>query len=121
MYSDEVMDRYQNPVKNSKMEDYDIKIDEASTTCGDKIILYIKTDGERIKDMTWEGEGCILSIVSTDLFCENSVGKEINGIKEQDDLSFIESFPVKISPGRINCVMLPLRAFRRGTRQPGRE
>ncbi|MGC8562785.1 MAG: iron-sulfur cluster assembly scaffold protein [Thermoplasmata archaeon] len=111
------MDRYQNPVKYGKMDNYDIKIDEASTTCGDKVVLYIKTDGKKIEDIRWEGEGCILSVVSTDLFCENSVGKEIKSIKEQDDLAFIESFPVKISPGRINCVMLPLRAFRRGAKE----
>ncbi|MEM0134401.1 MAG: iron-sulfur cluster assembly scaffold protein [Thermoplasmatales archaeon] len=117
MYNDEVMDRYQNPIKNGKMDKYDIKIDEASTTCGDKVILYIKTDGNRVEDMKWQGEGCILSVVSTDLFCENAVGKDIKSLKEVDDLKFIENFPVKISPGRINCVMLPLRAFRRGTKE----
>jgi nitrogen fixation NifU-like protein len=117
MYNDEVMDRYQNPVKNGKMENFDVKTDGASTTCGDKIILYIKTDGKKIEDMKWQGEGCILSIVSTDLFCENAIGKEIKDLKEQDDLAFVESFPVKISPGRINCVMLPLRTFRRGTKE----
>ncbi len=117
MYNDEVMDRYQNPMKNGKMEDYDIKIDEASTTCGDKIVLYIKTDGNKIEDIKWQGEGCILSIVSTDMFCESAVGKEIKSLKEQDDLAFVENFPVKISPGRINCVMLPLRALRRGIKE----
>jgi nitrogen fixation NifU-like protein len=117
MYNDEVMDRYQNPVKNGKMERYDIKIDEASTTCGDKIVLYLKIDGGRITDMSWQGEGCILSIVSTDLFCESAVNKEISAIKEQDELAFVENFPIKISPGRINCVMLPLKAFKRGTKE----
>ncbi len=117
MYNDEVMDRYQNPVKYRRMENYNIKIDEASTTCGDKIILYVKTNGGKIEDMTWQGEGCILSMVSTDLFCENSVGRDIESVKGTDDLKFVESFPVKISPGRINCVLLPLRALRRGTKE----
>jgi nitrogen fixation NifU-like protein len=118
MYNDEVMDRYQNPAKNGKMEDFEIKIDEASSTCGDRVVLYIKTDGNgRISDMRWQGEGCILSVVSTDMFCENAIGKEINLLKGQDDLAFVENFPIKISPGRINCVMLPLRAFRRGTKE----
>ena len=116
-YNDEVMDRYQNPVKNGRMDDCDIKIDEASTTCGDKVVLYIKTNGNKIEDMRWEGEGCILSVVSTDLFCENSIGKDIRSIKEIDDLAFVENFPIKISPGRINCVLLPLRAFRRGAKE----
>ena len=83
-----------------------------------RLILYIKTDWNgRISDMKWQGEGCILSVVSTDMFCENAIGKEINSLKEQDDLAFVENFPIKISPGRINCVMLPLRAFRRGTKE----
>lgn len=111
------MDRYQNPLRNGRIEDCDIKVDEASTTCGDKVVLYIKTDGTRVVDMRWQGEGCILSVVSTDMFCEDAVGKEIKSLKETDDLAFVESFPVNITPGRINCVMLPLRAFRRGTKE----
>ncbi len=117
MYTDEVMERYQNPMKNGRMEDFDIKIDESSSTCGDKVILYIKTNGSKVEDMKWQGEGCILSVVSTDLFCENAMGKEIEALRAQDDTGFVESFPIKISPGRLNCVLLPLRAFRRGTKE----
>lgn len=117
MYNDEVMDRYQNPLMNGKLDKYDIKIDEASTTCGDKVILYIKTNEGKIDDIRWEGEGCILSIVSTDLFCENAVGKEIKMLDDQDDMEFIERFPIKISAGRLNCVLLPLKALRRGTKE----
>lgn len=117
MYNDEVMDRYQNPVKNGKIEDFDIKIDESSTTCGDRVVLYAKTNQGKIEEMKWEGEGCILSVVSTDLFCENAVGKDLKSLKEQDDLKFIQDFPIEISPGRVNCVLLPLRALRRGTKE----
>ncbi len=117
MYTDEVMDRYQNPTKNGRLEDFDIKIDEASSTCGDKVVLYIKTNGNKVEEMKWQGEGCILSVVSTDLFCEDAIGKEIEALRGKDDLGFVESFPIKISPGRLNCVLLPLRAFRRGTKE----
>ncbi len=117
MYNDEVMDRYQNPLKYGKIDDFDLKIDESSSSCGDKIILYVKTNDGKVEDMRWEGEGCILSQVSTDMFCESSIGKEVESIKSQDDMKFIESFPVKTTSGRFNCVLLPLKALRRGRKE----
>jgi nitrogen fixation NifU-like protein len=116
-YNDEVMDRYENPVKYGKMEKYDLKIEDVSTTCGDKIALFIRLNQGKIEDIRWEGEGCILSVVSTDMFCEDAVGKNIESFKELDEVKYIESFPVKISPGRINCVLLPLRAVKRGMKE----
>jgi nitrogen fixation NifU-like protein len=117
MYTDEIMDRYENPVKYGRMDKYDMKIDQASTTCGDKIILYVKLDGNRISDMTWEGEGCILSVVSTDMFCENSIGKEIGEVAGEDEGKYVEDFPISISAGRLSCVLLPLRALKRGIKE----
>ncbi|MEL9914345.1 MAG: iron-sulfur cluster assembly scaffold protein [Thermoplasmatales archaeon] len=117
MYNDEVMDRYENPIKSGKIENFDIKIDEASSTCGDRIILYIKLDKDRISDMRWEGDGCILSIVSTDMFCENSIGKELKDVAAQDEMTYVNDFPVKITAGRLNCVLLPLRAFKRSIKE----
>ncbi|MGC8644688.1 MAG: iron-sulfur cluster assembly scaffold protein [Thermoplasmata archaeon] len=117
MYTDEIMDRYENPVKYGKMEKFDIKIDEASTTCGDRIILYVKLDNGKISDMTWEGEGCILSVVSTDTFCENAVGKDVREVAGEDEEKYVNDFPIKITAGRLNCVLLPLRALRRGIKE----
>jgi nitrogen fixation NifU-like protein len=111
------MDRYQNPVKNGKMDGFDLKIEDVSTTCGDKVALFIKMNHGKVEEMRWEGEGCILSVVSTDMFCEDSVGKDIKSLKELDEVKYIESFPVKISLGRINCVLLPLKAIKKGIKE----
>ncbi|MEM0127972.1 MAG: iron-sulfur cluster assembly scaffold protein [Thermoplasmatales archaeon] len=117
MYTDEVMDRYENPVKRGTLESFNVKIDEASTTCGDRIILYLKLENGKISDISWEGDGCILSVVSTDLFCENSIGKELKDVAGQDEMKYVDNFPVKITPGRLNCVLLPLRALKRGIKE----
>lgn len=111
------MDRYQNPNKYGKLEKFDLKIDESSSSCGDRIVLYVRTNDGKVEDMKWEGEGCILSMVSTDLFCENSVGRDLNSLKAIDNMKFIEEFPIKTTSGRFNCVLLPLSALRRRTKE----
>ncbi len=114
MYNDEVMDRYQNPLFYGKLEKCNITIDEASTSCGDKIILYVEQEEGKIKDIRFQGDGCIISMVSTDLFCEKAKGKRIDDIIKIDESTYIKEFPLDISPGRINCALLPVRAFKRG-------
>ncbi|MGC8655179.1 MAG: iron-sulfur cluster assembly scaffold protein [Thermoplasmata archaeon] len=114
MYNDEIMDRYQNPSYFGKPEKYTIVIDEASTSCGDKIILYIQEENGVIKQIKFEGDGCIISMVSTDLFCEKATGRNIEEIMKIDESDYVKNFPVEITPGRLNCALLPIRAFRRG-------
>jgi len=114
MYNDEIMDRYQNPYYFGKPEKYSIVIDEASTSCGDKITLYIQEENGFIKEIKYEGDGCIISMVSTDLFCEKATGRSIDDIMRIDESDYVKNFPVEITSGRLNCALLPIRAFRRG-------
>ncbi len=117
MYNDEVMDRYQNPIYIGKPDSYDIVIDEASSSCGDKITFYIERENDIVKEIRFEGDGCIISMVSTDLFCEKATGKKIEEIMKIDETEYVRNFPVEITPGRLNCALLPIRAFRRGIRR----
>lgn len=113
MYNDEIMDRYTNPGYFGKPSEFNIMIDEASTTCGDKIKLFIKENNGIIEDIRFEGDGCIISMVSTDLFCEKAKGKKIEEVGNIEEVYYLDNFPVEITPGRINCALLPLRAFKR--------
>lgn len=117
LYNDEVMDRYQNPMYYGKPEKFDIKMEEPSSSCGDRVVLYMNINEGKIEEMKWEGEGCIISMVSADLFCEKAKGKEIEELAKVDDLAFIDEFPIKVTSGRYNCVLLPLKGLKRARKE----
>lgn len=112
MYNDEIMDRYQNPIYFGKPKKFDIKIEKPSRSCGDKVILFITLKEDIIEDIQWEGDGCIISMVSTDLFCEMAKGKKLEDVRKMDDFSYIEKFPIEVTSGRYNCVLLPLKGLK---------
>lgn len=113
MYNDEVMERYQNPRFYGKPGKYNISLEESSTTCGDHIHFYIEIEDGKVKDIGFEGNGCIISMVSSDLFCESARGKTVEEVVGADPDKYVSEFPVPISPGRLNCALLPLKSFKK--------
>jgi nitrogen fixation NifU-like protein len=45
--------------------------------CGDRITLYLELDGDRIKDVSFEGRGCAISTASASLMTEILKGKTL--------------------------------------------
>jgi len=45
--------------------------------CGDKLTVYLKLDGERINDLSFEGSGCAISVASASLMSERLKGKTV--------------------------------------------
>ena len=45
--------------------------------CGDKITIYLKLEGDRIADVSFEGRGCAISTASASLMTEILKGKTI--------------------------------------------
>ena len=43
--------------------------------CGDKLTVYLKLDGEKISDLSFEGSGCAISVASASLMTERLKGK----------------------------------------------
>ncbi len=45
--------------------------------CGDRVTVYVELDGERIKDVSFEGRGCAISTASASLMTEILKGKTL--------------------------------------------
>lgn len=77
-----ILDNYQD-AKNRGIptsQDY-IKINSNNVSCIDNIDVYVKLDGDKIIDIKYEGEACVIAISSTSILSELLIGKTI---KEAD-------------------------------------
>jgi len=43
--------------------------------CGDKVTVYLTLEGDRVRDIRWEGSGCAISTASASLMTERSKDK----------------------------------------------
>ena len=82
-----ILDNYSNPFhKETKGEDFE-KANANNSSCIDNINIFIKFDGNIIKDAYFDGEACAISTASTSIML-----KEIIGKTKEEALAIIDNF-----------------------------
>lgn len=75
-----ILDNYQNPYHRKRHdgeEDY-IKLNSRNVSCIDNLDLYIKMKDNKIEDISFDGEACVISISSTSIMGSLLRGKTID-------------------------------------------
>lgn len=75
-----ILDNYQNPYHRCRYDEDNnyIKLNSRNISCIDNIDLYIKMDGNIIKEIYFDGEACVISISSTSIMSRLLEGKTID-------------------------------------------
>ena len=76
-----IMDRYSNPQNKGTLENSEI-IERFSTQCVDKVKLFLKWNGDILRDIKHESEGCAVFLSSVDLFIDYIKGKDKKDIQQ---------------------------------------
>ena len=83
LYQDVILDHNKSPRNFGKLEDSRKgegrvrHADGHNPLCGDRLTLYVVTDGETIRDIKFEGSGCAISKASASLMTEAIKGKPL--------------------------------------------
>lgn len=84
LYQQVILDHNRQPRNFHRMEDPSGKSEGFNPLCGDRITVYIQVEGDRIKDVSFEGSGCAISKASASLMTESVKGKS----REETDALF---------------------------------
>ena len=83
LYQDIILEHGKNPRNLGKYEGYSHDAKGYNPLCGDKVHVYLKLDnGKKVEGLTFEGEGCAISLASASIMTELIRGKSINDAKE---------------------------------------
>ena len=77
LYRDVIVDHNRHPRNFREIPDADRRADGFNPLCGDKLTVYVKLDGGRISDVSFNGSGCAISIASASLLTESVKGKTL--------------------------------------------
>jgi nitrogen fixation NifU-like protein len=133
MYQDIILDHYKHP-HGRGLRDGDAEVHHVNPTCGDEITLRVKLDGNVLKDVSYEGQGCSISQASASVLNDLLVGKEL-GEAQQIQEAFLELMQSKgqlegdeevledaiafsgVSkyPARVKCALLSWMAWKDAT------
>ena len=134
LYQEIILDHGKNPRNVGKFENFNKDAKGHNPLCGDKVHLFLKLDENRkINDISFEGEGCAISMASASIMTDLMKGKKetevkeiiskfLDMIKEKDDIKsellkddekikLMSLGGVKNYPMRVKCATLSWHAL----------
>jgi len=75
LYQEIILDHSKRPRNCHPMEDATRKAEGYNPLCGDKLKLFLKMEGDIVKDVSFVGSGCAISTASASLMTESLKGK----------------------------------------------
>ena len=75
LYQDLILDHNRSPQNYRQMDDANRRVEGNNPLCGDRLTVWLRLDGEIIKDATFQGSGCAISKASASLMTSAIKGK----------------------------------------------
>jgi nitrogen fixation NifU-like protein len=85
LYRDVIVDHNRHPRNFGKLEPADTCAEGHNPLCGDQLSMYVALDGERLREVKFEGKGCAISMASASLLTEAVRGKSRNEVRQLFD------------------------------------
>jgi nitrogen fixation NifU-like protein len=111
MYSDKVIEHFQNPRNVGDIPDYDGMGKVGSPVCGDMMEVYIKVEDGRLVDVKYKTFGCGAAVASGSMGTEMVKGKTIEeamSITDQQVAEALDGLP----PEKMHCSNLAADGIR---------
>jgi nitrogen fixation NifU-like protein len=84
LYQQVILDHNKNPRNFHDMPDATNRVDGYNPLCGDHYTVFLKTDGDTIREISFTGSGCAISKASASVMSSTLKGKS----KEEADRLF---------------------------------
>lgn len=87
LYQEIILDHSKHPRNCHAMAEANRQAEGYNPLCGDKLKLFLKLEGDKVVDASFEGSGCAISTASASLMTESLKGKT-----RQEALDLLEKF-----------------------------
>ena len=83
LYQEIILDHGKNPRNLRKTDNFNKDAKGYNPLCGDKVHVYLKlNENKKVEDISFEGQGCAISMASASIMTDLVKGKEENEVKE---------------------------------------
>jgi len=112
MYAEELIYSYENPKNKGVIDKPTIESHEENISCGDKITVYLVIEDGKVKDVKFDGAGCVISMGTASILLDSLKGKSVSEIEAFGKDRLLELISIDPGPARIHCATLSLKAIR---------
>ena len=110
MYSKKVLEHFQNPHNQGKMDDATAVGEDGSQACGDVVKFYLKVKDDVIEDVKFETLGCAAAIATSSALTDMVKGKTVDEALKITKDQLIEDLGGLPTP-KIHCSVLGVDAL----------
>ncbi len=133
MYQQVILDHYKHPHGRGLREPFGAQVHHVNPTCGDEVTLRValSEDGDRVQDVSYDGEGCSISQAATSVLTDL-----VTGMRVEEAMGTLEAFTEMVGsrgtvagdedvlgdgvafagvakyPARVKCALLGWMAFK---------
>ena len=131
LYQEIILDHYREKHHSGLRQPFDAEVHHVNPSCGDELTLRVSLDGDALRDVSYQGEGCSISQASTSVMTDLVIGRDAatamaryadfqammeSGGRAEPDEDLLEDAiafnGVARFPGRVKCAMLAWSALR---------
>lgn len=131
LYQEVILDHYKRPQHKKLSATFDAQVHHINPSCGDEITLNVTLEGDKVKNVSWDGVGCSISQASVSILSDLLLGKSLANAQqisdafmhlmqskgtEKGDENLLEDAValagVSQYPARIKCALLGWMAFK---------
>ena len=120
-----LVDHFNNPRHWGRLQDTDVEMPGGNPGCGDVVTVYLKgaEDHEHIAGVSYEGEGCTISMAASSMLLEQVVEGKLmmDEVLDMDYNEMIEALGRQIVASRPKCATLGLGTLKAAIRKYQRD
>ena len=136
MYQEVILDHYKHPHNRGLRDPFGAEVQHVNPTCGDEVTLRLHLDGDVVRDISYDNQGCSISSASASVMSDLLIGKTIaetqpiydaflemmrgKGQVEPDEDVLEDGIAfagVAKFPARVKCALLSWMAWKDATAQ----
>ncbi len=113
-----LVDYYQNPRNRGPLPDADIHVTGGNPGCSDRVEMYAKVGADgRVEAVTFEGEGCTISMAAASYVTELTTGLTLDEIEALSFETLIDELGREVVMTRPTCATVGLGTLKQGVHE----
>ena len=82
LYQEVILDHNKRPRNRGRLASSNRHAEGYNPLCGDMVALTVQTDGDKVTDIAFDGQGCAISTASASMMTEAVKGKSVEEAEE---------------------------------------
>jgi nitrogen fixation protein NifU and related proteins len=119
IYKDHILDHYEDPFHRGHLENATHAHEDKNPLCGDVVRIELDLDDAgKIRNLFFDGQGCVISQASASMLLEEMFGKTVDDVKDFSAEDMLKLYGPRLTPNRQKCCLLSWKVLQSAVHSP---